>query len=260
MLDTLWQEGCCKVRLPDVGRRVDAEAILINTSGGLTDGDELTFDGTWQPQTFAQVTTQAAERIYRSRREVASVYNRLVIEDGARACWLPQETIVFQDGRLSRRMDIEMAGESRLFAAEMLVLGRKAMGETVRSGELHDQWRIRLDGDLIFADGFKLEDVRHGDLTSHLAKPAVAGGLRCLATLVYVGNGCDNVLPVIRDAICVPGSVAGASNLGRLVIARVLSASSTVLRRVVVRAFDAVQTADVEFSQDPFTLPRAWHC
>ena len=45
----------------------------------------------------------AAERIYRSRREAASLSSRLVVEDGAQACWLPQETIVFEGGRLSRR-------------------------------------------------------------------------------------------------------------------------------------------------------------
>ena len=92
VLDRLFQQGCYKA----------LEAILINTSGGLTDGDRLSCIASWQANTKALITTQAAERIYRSRGGAANVDSRLQIDERASACWLPQETLLFDRGRLDR--------------------------------------------------------------------------------------------------------------------------------------------------------------
>lgn len=47
------------------------------------------------------------------------------------ACWLTQETIVFNGARLERELEIDMTSTSRLVALESTVFGRRAMGETV---------------------------------------------------------------------------------------------------------------------------------
>ena len=41
-LDTLFQEGCGKIRLPNTHSHA-LEAVLINTAGGITGGDRLHF-------------------------------------------------------------------------------------------------------------------------------------------------------------------------------------------------------------------------
>jgi urease accessory protein len=55
-LDELYQQGCSKVRFP---RKSDGapEAVLLNTSGGLADGDTLSTDIRWRRDTRAVVTT-----------------------------------------------------------------------------------------------------------------------------------------------------------------------------------------------------------
>ena len=64
-LDRLFQQGCGKAILPRTYGAVP-EAVLINTSGGVTGGDRIE----WRLEAGAGAalvaTSQAAERVYRS--------------------------------------------------------------------------------------------------------------------------------------------------------------------------------------------------
>ena len=151
VLQDLYQQGCCKVRFPRIDPGEPLQAVLLNTAGGLTDGDHVRQTVTWRENTHAIVTTQAAERIYRSRGEMAVVHNALEVRAGARAIWLPQETILFEGSRLERHWRADLAPDAMLFAAETWTLGRAAMGETVgaprsrRCGQ-HGAWSGRYVG------------------------------------------------------------------------------------------------------------------
>lgn len=145
-LDRLFQEGCAKLRFPRPLGDDDPQVIIINTAGGLTGGDRFGTEVTLAAGAAACVSTQACERIYRSTGADAVVANRLRLAAGARLAWLPQETIVFDGGRLSRSLDVDLAGDAELVAVEAVLFGRQAMGETLHSGRLHDRWRIRGDG------------------------------------------------------------------------------------------------------------------
>src|SRR5262245_62072901 len=64
-LDRLYQSGSAKVRLPRVATGAPLEAILINTAGGVTGGDEIAYEVAVGIGGAAVIATQAAERIYR---------------------------------------------------------------------------------------------------------------------------------------------------------------------------------------------------
>ena len=124
-----------KIRLPQVRRRRAAEAVLINTPGGLTGGDRMSVASRPATGRRAIVTTQACERVYRSaggdrrgrRRGSRSA-------TGARLDWLPQETILFDGARARpppRRRPRRRRDAPRLSRA--VLLGREAMGETLRA-------------------------------------------------------------------------------------------------------------------------------
>ena len=83
VLDTLYQYGCGKIRIPKAyGNWL--EAVLINTSGGLTGGDRMAWSATAAANTHLAITTQACERIYRSTGGAARVTTTLSVEPGAR--------------------------------------------------------------------------------------------------------------------------------------------------------------------------------
>ena len=149
-LDIFYQESAAKIRMPESydGRM---EAVLINTSGGLTGGDRISWQVDAGANTDVTVTTQACERIYKSAGGHAEVNTTLSAGADAVLHWLPQETILFDQGALKRTLDVTLHETAEFIGLEAVLLGRKAMGEIVRSGLFRDRWRIRRSGALIHA-------------------------------------------------------------------------------------------------------------
>ncbi len=232
VLDDLYQTGCMKVRLPRRTADQNPEAVLINTSGGLTDNDELDVACTWQAGTSAVITTQACERIYRSRQADARVLTKLGVQAGARANWLPQETILFEGGRLDRHTHVDLEDDAGLVACEAVILGRPAMGERVHSGSLNDKWTIKRNGKLVFADRFGLT----GDLTAKLARKGIGNGAEAWATIIMCGGDLEcsrsQLVPVLEACGC----PAACSNLGEVLLIRMLASNGYELRKALMRA------------------------
>ena len=95
------------------------------------------------PARALTVTTAAAEKIYRSLGPDTSIDVKLDVGAGGALAWLPQETILFDQMRLARTIDVELARGASLLLAEAVVFGRSAMGEAVMSGSCFDRWRVR---------------------------------------------------------------------------------------------------------------------
>ena len=243
-LDRLFQQGCAKAILPRTHGPVP-EAVLLNTSGGVTGGDRLDWRLAAGPAAELVATTQAAERVYRSSGGAAHVETRLELGAGARLDWLPQETILFDGGRLERRLEVDMAADARLLALETLVLGRVAMGETVASGLLSDQWRIRREGVLVHAEALRVE----GDLARAIAGPATLSGARAFATLVAAAPGAETRLDAARALLAgCPVSAAATAKPGLLIL-RFLAPELRPLRAALVGFLLAFRAAP---------LPRVW--
>lgn len=242
-LARLYQEGCGKIRLPRDARAEGLEAVLINSSGGLTGGDEMS----WQAEVGAgarlTLSTQACEKVYRARDGVAEQRVTLSIGEGASLDWLPQETILFDGGALSRRLEADLSDGARLLAVEAVVLGRTAMDETVRVGSLHDRWRIRREGRLVFADDLRLD----GALADLGAKAAVLSGRRAFASLLLVADDASRFLGPVRAAL---GEWGGASAFEGKLFARVAAPDGFSLREALLPAIEALR--------DGRSLPRVW--
>lgn len=239
VLDRLYQSGSGKARIP---RGEGFEAVLLNTAGGVTGGDLFRNDITAGAGTTVTVTTQTAERIYRSTGDDGRIENRLTLERGARLDWLPQETILFDGGRVARRLTVDMAEDASLLAIEPLVLGRSAMGERVARGFAGDQWRVRRGGRLVYADALRLG----GDIEGVTARAAVLQGAVGCASLVYIGGDAEDRVDAVRGAI---GEAGGASAWNGLLAARLVAPDGAALRRALLRVVPALR---------PGPLPRVW--
>jgi urease accessory protein len=60
-VETLREEGAAKIRLPTTAPGRPFEAIIINTSGGVTGGDDFAYELTSRAGADLVATTQAAE-------------------------------------------------------------------------------------------------------------------------------------------------------------------------------------------------------
>lgn len=248
-LGELYQNGACKVRLPRTYDGFGPAAVLINTAGGVTGGDELVYEADWGDGARAVVTTQAAERIYRRSQGVGRIDNRLRIGAGAVARWLPQETIIFDRAGLSRRLDVDMAGDAELIAVESVVLGRTAMGEDVREITLADRWSVRRAGRLVYADALRLG----GDARDILKGGATGRGARAFASVLVVAADAEARLEATRGLIearsADAGFEAGASAFDGLMSIRLIAQDGRRLRDIVEPLIESLTGA---------ALPRSW--
>jgi urease accessory protein len=234
------EEGSLRVRFPNTASI--PEAVLVNTAGGMAGGDRFDLDIELGPDAQLTFGTAAAEKIYRALNEVAALTIRLSVSPGAKLYWLPQEAILFDRVGLSRRIDIDLAGDAALILAEAVVFGRAAMGERVERGAFTDRWRVRRDGRLIFAETLRLD----GAIAATLDQRAVAGGAAALATLLLAPAD-----PAIAARIqAVEGFVGevGASAFNGIALVRLLAEDGTALRKDMMRLLAALDVP----------LPRLW--
>jgi urease accessory protein len=238
------ESGALRLRLPR--RAAPLEGVILNTGGGVLGGDRMDLSFDLARGASAVLTTVAAEKIYRGEDEPAILITKLVLAENSRLDWLPQETILFDQSRLRRALQIDMAGDASLLAAEMLVFGRLAMGETAITGSFRDSWRLRRDGRLIFADETRLE----GDIAAILDRPALGGGARAAALLLYAAPDAEQRLDDLRKALApFPEVESGASAFNGILVARFLARSPDRLRAVMIGALAVLREA---------TLPRVW--
>ena len=226
-VERLYQEGAAKIRMPEV-HAGPLEAILINTAGGLTGGDRIAWEIEAGTGASVTVTTQACEKLYRSRSGEARAEVRLSAKKGARIAWLPQETIVYDRSSFSRRLEVDLAEGAEALIVEATLFGRRAMGESVSQALFRDRWRIRRDGRLVHAEAFFVGP----DLGATLARPAVAGGAVAIATVLLVSPDAEAFLPEVRQII---GEDGGASfwsvgGTGKL-LARLVAGNGYALRK-----------------------------
>jgi urease accessory protein len=252
-LTHLYQRTPCRILFPRADADDPLTAVLLTTSGGLAGGDTLAIEATAQLGAALLVTSQAAEKVYRSTGDTTEVGVRLQVADGAWLEWLPQEAILFEGSRLARRLDADVAQTGRLLAAETLVFGRAAHGERLASGFLHEAWRIRAGGRLAWADALRLD----GDITASLDATAGFGGAGALATGVYVGPDAAALLATARalaeDAPC----RGGATLVGGVLVARFLDVEARLVRQGLAGFVAGMRFAAIGL---PRRVPRAWLC
>lgn len=245
-LDESYQSGCLRARTHPGGD--GANVVLINTGGGLTGGDRLAQRFVWQADASATVAGQAAEKIYRSAGGPVRIDTRLEVAAGADAEWLPQETILFNQAWLDRRMEIELAPGARLLAFEAIIFGRAAMGETVSHGGFTDRWRVRRGGKLIYADAQHLS----GPIDALMDRAAVGAGARAMALILCAWDGVGALLEAVRAVLRLAGGRAAASAWNGLLSVRLMARDGQTLKR------DAAAVLAVLRGGAP--LPRVWTC
>jgi urease accessory protein len=255
VLADLYQRAPCRVLFPTTENDEPIQSVLLTTSGGLTGGDRTRVSIQVAAAAQATATTQAAEKIYRALPNSgdAKVEVDIQVGDGAWAEWLAQETIVFEGSRLRRAFTADVAPSGRLLAVESLVFGRTAMGESFDSGLLHDAWRIRRDGRLVWADALHLE----GDVQKQRAAPFGFGTCIACSTVLYAGADASQQLDLVRQLLDECGLPSGATLLDGILLVRIMADGAPALRAVIMKLIAGIRQAAAGL---PARLPRVWHC
>jgi urease accessory protein len=249
----VYQKFPIGLMFPRVGGDLVKEAVIVNSSGGIAGGDRLEVEVVALKNASVVVTTQAAEKIYRALDRPARVATKLKACGTAKLAWLPQETIVFNQARIRRQTEIDLCSGAELIALEWMVLGRTACGEKVASGHISDSWRIKKDGRLIWADGFRVSD----EVFAQLHRKALLCDWKAVGTLIYFGPSLDARLRVLRDIAASLDCCCAATIVGAIIVVRVAAAAGSDLRRGLRSLLDQFSR---ELGPGPFGIPKMWSC
>jgi urease accessory protein len=255
-LADLFQRAPCRFLFPDTAPDEPVQAVLLTTSGGLTGGDRITVDVAAGAGSRVTLTTQAAEKLYRALPgdDDVRVEVRMRVGRDAWAEWLAQETILFENARLRRLFVADVEPQGRLLAVESVVFGRAAMrGEHFNSGLLHDAWRIRRGGRLIWADATHLQ----GDVAHLRAAPFGFGAARACATLLYVAEDAERQLAAVRERLQAYAGIGAATAFDGLLIVRLLADEAAALRAALMHVAGGIRELAAGL---PARMPRVWYC
>jgi urease accessory protein len=230
------EAGSAKCRCP----RGTHEAILINTSGGLAGGDRVSIKGEVGIGAKLTLTSQAAERIYRTLGPAADVRVCLSAEKDSTLFWLPQESIFFEGSALSRTLDVELNEGATFLGVEPMVFGRTEMGERINRVSVFDRWNIRCNGKLIHAEAFKLGPTVRTSQASF-------GDNHAAATLLLVSPQAEKLLNKVREVL---GPNDGASAWNGKLVARLLVKDGFHLRKTLLQVLSVCVGKEY--------LPKCW--
>ncbi len=252
-LTDLYQRAPCRMLFPDTEPGEPFEAVSVTTSGGLTGGDRIRVEVAIAADAAATLSTQAAEKLYRVLPGDPDIRIETHVSVGDRGWgeWLGQEAILFDGTRVRRSFEADVATTGRLLAVESLVFGRSAMGEQIRTGRIHDSWRIRRDGRLIWVDVLRLD----GDVAAAMAAPFAFGDAISTATIVYVSV--DAAVHLTAARALIGEDNGGATSFDGLLIIRLLAVDPAALRRAVVRVTAGLRAYVAGYAE---RLPAVWQC
>ena len=153
-LRLLDQTSPCRVLFPRPEEADVFEAAIVTTTGGLAGGDRIAMSIAATEEARVGVTTQAAEKVYRSLGDWTDLSVDISVDSGAALEWMPQETILFNASRFRRRTTIDLRDGASFVGGEMTIYGRTAHGEADPLIDLFDSWRLRKDGRLAWAENY----------------------------------------------------------------------------------------------------------
>ena len=241
-IKNLFQQGATRALFP---RRANGlECIMINTSGGLTGGDKFSNSIICEDHSRLTISTQGCERIYKSGDGTAAVVeNKVIVKNASRVNWLPQETIIFDQGRINRQLKVELSSEAEALIVEPVIFGRLAMGETNISGHFEDKVEIHVDGKIAFLDKTRLT----GDISKTLKRPAVLNGSSATAVLIFKSKIAKSFLNFLREQ---SNAQSGASLISKdFLVARFIAPTGYELRQMLVPIITEITDKN---------LPKTW--
>jgi urease accessory protein len=210
-------------------------AIIVHPPGGVVGGDQLALSAAVGEGARAFLTTPGAAKWYKANGKVSRQSVRLQAGAGASIEWMPQETIFFDDAHVELEQDITLAADASYIGCEIICMGRRASGESFRSGRVVQRTRIRHGARLLWWE--------QGALTPDgVASPLGMDGYSVCATLLAVGAPLPaGVLAQLRseggEAVAASGASFGATQMKGLLCVRHLGHDSEAAREIMLAAW-----------------------
>lgn len=173
-----------------------AYTLLVNPSGGLVGGDQLSIELSVGPKAHALISSPSANRVYRSPSKDAVQEVQIAIEPGGILEWVPEHTIPFAGSRFRQAIDVRLASGATLVLWDAVASGRIAHGERWRFATLENQIRITTASGASVREHYVLApDEKEGGV-------GLAEAWDYVGSLFVIGDAVDpNIWPSLDSAL-----------------------------------------------------------
>ncbi len=120
-----------------------AYTLLVNPSGGLVGGDQVSIDLSIGPEAHVLISTPSANRVYRSLAKPSAQDIRVRLGPKAILEWLPEHTIPFSGSRFRQYIEVSLAPGAVVLLWDAMASGRIARGERWAFTSFENRIRIR---------------------------------------------------------------------------------------------------------------------
>lgn len=237
----------------------------LHPPGGLVTGDELSLSAQLLPGAQVLLTTPSAGKIYavegaegaaatpgQARPQLTSF--SLTQAQDSYLEWLPQETLVFNgaNARISTRFNL--SGNARLFAWDLVCLGRPASSQWFNTGRCHTSLEVWQDGQPL--------QIERTDLAAGTRFFNAPWGLKgahslgtCLASLVLLRDEQEALLAALTAQFGGGENLWGVTQKGPLLLVRYLGCDMAVAKAGCVFVWQQLRP---KLINRPACLPRIW--
>ena len=119
-----------------------AYTLLVNPSGGLVGGDQLSIDLNVRQDAHVLISAPSANRVYRTEGMASEQHVNIRVGPGAVLEWFPEHTIPFAGSRFRQTLQAALAPGATLLLWDAVAAGRIARGERWAFTDLENEIRI----------------------------------------------------------------------------------------------------------------------
>jgi len=167
------------IYLDDTGA---AYTLLLNPSGGLVGGDQLSIDLQLRDDAHVIISAPSANRVYRSQGEVSVQNVDLTVGSGGVLEWFPEHTIPYAGSRFRQKLQATLASGATLLLWDALAAGRIARGERWAFADLDNDIRITTASGGLLTERYRL------DQQTDLGRVGLAEAWNYVASLFVIND------------------------------------------------------------------------
>lgn len=182
---------------------------LVNTSGGLVGGDQVTMEATLASGSHVVMTTPSATRVYRTLDATVDQQIRLSVGSNARLEWLPEVTIPFAGSKLRQALHVDLTEGATALVWDAMASGRVAREERWAFTSFENEIRITTASGTSVLERFRIEP------DAMNSRRSLASEWDYVASAFVIGDGISSeVWVVLEEMLAVmldqwPGLVLG---------------------------------------------------
>jgi urease accessory protein len=229
-------------------------ATVLHPPGGIAAGDSLDIAAALADGSHAVMTTPGATKWYRSGGPTAGQELKFALQGHSKLEWLPRESILYDNSRVSMGIDVELSADAKFLGWEILCFGRRASSEQWQHGSLALRTRIVRDGRTVWSERANLR----AD-SGFLSSPVGLAGFSVSGTLLAAGIEVEaTLLKRCRTILSQEdGSQAGVTFVPGVLVARYLGHSSEQACRWFTQLWTVLRPAVIGCDA---RMLRLWAC